>query len=578
MAELVASLPAPRKMRWSDVELPFVRPIQWLVAMLGAEVLEVEAAGLKASNRSRGHRFLAPGPIPLEDAAGYLEELRAGEVIADLDERIERTLEGAARAAATRELSLRSDPELLEEVANLVEFPVAVLGAFEPSYLELPDAVLTTVMIRHQRFFPTQSAASELAPYFVAVSNNRVPDPDLIRSGYEQVLEGRLQDARFFWDSDRGKSLSQHAWGLSGINFHRDLGTMADKVARVGEAARRIAGELQLSGEEMETLEAALPIFRADLATQMVFEFPELEGVMARAYAGVEGLADPVAEALEQGTLPKGPSSPVPSGRVGALLSVSDRLDKLVGFFALGQRPSGSADPYGLRRDAVALARTLNRQGWRISPRELVAASAASYASTEVEIGGEVVAEVCLFIYERVASLLAEQGVPQVLARAATGGDPAVITVTRRAKLLARLLEIDEFPDLMALYKRAANLAREASHEVDVDPARFGAEEEEPLFQALPGTRRATERLLAGVRRRLSPWDLAEAAPAQLDALGDEVGGILALKAPLDAFLDNVLVMVDDPAVRDNRLALLREVRDTLRELGALEELEGVHS
>ncbi|MDE0100442.1 MAG: glycine--tRNA ligase subunit beta [Truepera sp.] len=576
LSQLVADLPAPRKMRWGEVQTPFVRPVHWLVALLGTEILDVEAAGVKASNLSYGHRFLMPAAVTIKEPTHYVERLRAAEVIVDVDERSAITRVEVDSAAALGNLVATEDAELLEEVTNLVERPLGVLGAFDEDFLELPEEVLKAVMIDHQRFFPTRTSEGCLAPFFVAVSNNLVPNTCVIRKGYEQVLEGRLHDARFFWRSDCSKSLAQHARGLSGINFHRELGTMAAKIARVGETAQVIGDRLELTEAEWGVLKAVLPIFRADLATGMVAEFPELEGGMARAYAVAEGLDAEVAEVLEQGTLPKGPFSPVPGNRIGALLSVLDRIDKLVGFFAIGQRPTGSTDPYGLRRDAVAVARTLNEHGWEVPPKDLVAASEVSFASNKIPISGEVTEEVCRFLYERVASLLAERGVPQVLTRAAAGGAPPIIMVSRRAVLLSHLLSIGEFPDLMALYKRASNLAREAGEEAEVDPKRFLNPAEGFLHAALPAARRATEQLLSAVRCRLYPWDLARALPTELDFLEGGVADILALKAPLDTFLDNVLVMVDDPVTRENRLALLREVRDTLAEFGALENLEGV--
>ncbi len=576
LAGLVEDLPAPRKMRWADVSTPFMRPVHWLLAMLDDNVLELEAAGVRSGATTRGHRFLAPGEVRLRHATTYVDVLREASVLADPDERDEATWRAASEAAGQEGLVAHDDPALRAEVRNLVEYPVAVLGRFDEGYLELPDEVLSTVMIHHQRFFPTHAADGALASFFVGISNNRVTNEEVVRAGYEQVLEGRLYDARFFWDADRRKSLSQHAWGLSGIGFQKDLGSMADKIARVSDVAGRLAEALELPREERASLEQALPIFRADLSTDMVFELPELEGVMARAYALAEGLPEEVAVALEDGVLPRGPGDRLPATRIGAVLAVADRIDKVVGFFALGKRPSGSADPFALRRDGLGIARVLNAQGWRLPLADVVLEGAAPHRANGWEIPAEGEAEVERFLWDRVGSLLNEQGMPVPVVRAAVQGSRSVIDASRRAHLLRSLMGHEEFPDLMALYKRAANLARQEERRRNVKPGLFRNEYEAPLFEALPGARRGVEALLAQVREALPGWDLASPPARPLGELGDEVGAVLALKAPLDAFLDNVLVMVDEPEVRSNRLALLREVTEVLRELGALDQLEGV--
>ena len=301
-------------------------------------------------------------------------------MIADVAARQQKTLEVSQEAAAQDDLTLIYDDELLEEVSHLVEFPTPILGTFDERYLELPEEVLTTTMTHHQSFFPTRRENGALAPVFVGVSNNRVPDAGVVRRGYEHVLDGRLGDARFFWNADRERSLSQHAWGLSGIGIHRQLGTVADKVARVGVSAGVLAERLQFSEHELEVLDKAVPVFRADLATQMVAELPELEGVMARAYATADGYDLEVATALEDGARPVTAGGPLPESNVGALLAVADRMDKLVGFFDAERRPSGSADPFGLRRDAIAAARILNAQGWLEPPNSFTEAAAQGYA------------------------------------------------------------------------------------------------------------------------------------------------------------------------------------------------------
>lgn len=593
LAGVVRDLSAPRKMRWGSEPTPFIRPVAWLLALLGEEPLEVSVAGVTSGSTSRGHRFLHPVEVTITSAASYVQQLRDAWVLVDRDERRAAT-EAAVREAA-HEAGVHASylSELLDEVTDLVEWPFAIIGSFEESYLELPREVLATVMITHQRFFPTSAASGELAAKFVGVANNRVPDTAVVRAGYEQVLAGRLYDARFFWRSDRRKSLSQHAWGLAGIAFQRELGSMADKTARVGEAVGALLDALAVSGPEAEAVHSALPIFRADLATEMVYEFPELEGVMGRAYALAEGLAPATADALLGGVRPRSHDDGVPDTVAGAVLALADRADKLVGFFALGKKPTGSADPFALRRDGLALVRVLSARGWTLPLTTLVEAAATAYSDVAVTVTTEMQSAVVDFLWDRVASLLLEQGASVPLVRAAIGGSTTAIGAARRVELLKALMRHSDFADLMALYKRASNLAGAAGpvaaggdgtslsggelgqQAPAVKPELFVETPEAPLHAALAPAHAAVQELLTSAREQLPAWDLRDHAPAELAGLDAAIAAVAALKAPLDEFLDGVLVMAPDAALRRNRLALLSEVVLTLRQLGALEHLEG---
>ena len=586
LAQIVADLPAPRKMRWAEEPTPFLRPVSWLLALLDEEPLAVEAAGVRSGRTTRGHRFLAPDEVRVRAPGVYAEVLRQRSVIAERGERRVATLEAVRATAEAAGLAPYHDDALLDEVTDLVEWPFPVLGAFDERYLELPDEVLATVMIKHQRFFPTRVGGADgaLARHFVGVSNNRVDDVALVRKGYEGVLAGRLYDARFFWDSDLRKSLSQHAWGLAGIAFQKELGSMADKTARVGTVARQIAEAVAIDPAETEALVEALPVFRADLASDMVYEFPELEGVMARAYALAEGMPAAAADALLGGVLPRSHVDDVPATPAGAVLSVADRLDKLVGFFALDKRPSGSADPFALRRDGLAVARVAAAHGWQVPVSVLVAAAAAGYRDGPAQVTEATERDVTAFVWDRVSSLLLEQGTAVPVVRAAVAGSRSVIGAARRTVLLRTLMERPDFADLMALYKRAANLAKAAEPadvagdgppETRVRSEAFREPQEAPLLRALPDARAGAEALVATASHDLPAWDLARPAPAALAGLDEAVARVVNLKAPLDAFLDGVLVMAEDTAVRRNRLLLLTAVVDVLRHLGALEELEG---
>jgi glycyl-tRNA synthetase beta chain len=574
LKEIVEKLPAPRKMRWADVVTPFVRPVSWLVALLDNDIIPFTVAGLSSGRTTYGHRFLAAQAHELKNASEYVSALEKRFVIADPKVREQRTLESAQAAAASAGFTVESSEALLEDISHIVEYPVGILGNFDQNYLELPEEVLATTMIHHQRFFPTRDKTGKLAPHFVGISNNKVPDEAVVRQGYEQVLAGRLYDAKFFWEADRKKSLSQHAWGLGGIAFQKELGSMGDKISRVSVTAKALAETLGVNVAELETLEQALPIFRADLATQMVGELPELEGIMNRAYALAEGHSTEVAQALEDGLVPKGPNDTLPSSNIGAVLSVADKLDKLVGFFAINKRPSGSADPFGLRREANALVRVLNAKGWQLSLAELISLASKSFIGN-VKASEEIQQQLGSFLWDRVQNLLADEGIRIELVRAATSDNPAIITATQRCHLLQTLSENPEFPALMTLYRRATTLANQAPEKASVETKLLN-DYEEKLFEALPQTRVAVQRLLSKTSEQLGAWDLGSGPKQTLTGLEKDITEALAVKAPLDAFLDNVMVMVDDAKLKNNRLALLREVRDVLRTLGKLEELEGI--
>jgi glycyl-tRNA synthetase beta chain len=574
LKEIVEKIPAQRKMRWSDVPTPFMRPVSWLVALLDKDIIPVEVAGVTSGRTTYGHRFLSPKAHDFKDAKNYEKTLEKLFIIADPKVREQRTLEAAQTAASKAGFSTESNTALLEDISHIVEYPVAILGNFDESYLELPEEVLTTTMIHHQRFFPTRDKSGKLAAHFVGISNNKVPDEAVVRKGYEQVLGGRLYDAKFFWETDRKKSLSQHAWGLGGIAFQKELGSMGDKISRVSVTAKALAERLGSSEAELTTLEGALPIFRADRATQMVSELPELEGIMGRAYALAEGHSAEVAQALEDGMLPKGPSDPIPASSIGAVLAAADKLDMLTGFFAINKRPSGSTDPFGLRREANALVRVLNAKGWNISVSELVGMAAQSYTGN-VTANEEAQKTLTSFLWDRVQSLLSEEGIRVELVRAATSDNPAIITATQRCHLLQTLSENPDFPALMTLYRRATTLANQAPEKTKVDAKLFN-DYETQLFETLPKAREAVERLLSKTKDQLGVWDLGKGPSTKLVSLEQDISEALSVKAPLDAFLDNVMVMVDDVKLKNNRLALLREVRDVLRTLGRLEELEGL--
>jgi|TARA_Y100000814_G_scaffold47547_2_gene29525 glycyl-tRNA synthetase beta chain len=573
---VIQEIPAPRKMRWGSGRTSFIRPIQWVTALFGSELVPFEVAGINAGSITYGHRFLSPGPIEIRDPRDYVQLLSEAEVLVDVEERLEATKRELKAAIGKRNLKVTIDQNLLDEVTNLVEKPFGILGEYDHSHLELPEEVLRTVMMKHQRFFPISGLNGQIAPFFAAISNNSVKNVHVVRNGYQQVLNGRLQDAKYFWEADRKFKLLEHADRLSGINFHRKLGTIADKVARIRRSTISVSRVLAISKEARKQLEEVLPIYQADLSTEMVAEHPDLEGTMGKEYALSEGLEPEIAQILEEGRLPKASMNRLPGNNVGALLSVMDRLDTITGFFSIGSGPTGSTDPYGLRRAAVAVVRILNRQGWKIPARDLISISAGTLRPLLNSESEATVEEVSRFLHERMVSILQEHGIKTSITRAAADIKLPVIHNARRALLLSHLCTIGEFPDLLALFKRASNLIGETNTDGQINPALFRDPAESYLAKSLGQFREATRALIEKADKAFIPWDLQANLPDRPQELSHEISGILAIKEPLDNFLDKVLVMADEEEVKRNRLALLKEVKETLSSLGNLERVEGV--
>ncbi|MEM6430964.1 MAG: glycine--tRNA ligase subunit beta [Deinococcota bacterium] len=576
LSDFTNDLPAARKMRWGDHNFAFVRPIAWLLALLDDQVIDLELAGIQANNITYGHRFLAPDPIVLTRPEDYPKVLEAAYVVASLDSRRERTWQAALEVSQGRNLNPKRNRQVLDDITHLVEYPVAIVGSFDSSFLNLPNDVLETVLVHHQRLLPLRDGRGELAPHFVCIANTRVPNEQVVRRGYEHVLAGHLADAQFFWEADLSKSLAQHAWGLSGLSFHKDLGSMADKVTRIELSAGLMASAVNLSADQQAVLAKALPIFRADLNTQMVAAFPELEGIMACAYAQAEGYSVEVADALEHGMRPHTVSSALATSPVGLLLAVCDRLDTLLGLFATDKRPSGSADPFKLRRHASALARTLNASGWRLSLRQCIDMATEAFVANGIDIDPETILATEAFVWHRVTSLLHDEGISADIIRAATYDTPPILNAARRAHLLLALRPHNAFQALLTVYKRTANLTQAVDLSAIPNPRRFKSDYEMALYTALEQTRTSLSRLTTMAQQVLSPWDLGRGPDASFEHLDESLEGLLTLQAPLEAFLDNVHVNVNNDKLRLNRLALLHSVRSTLGSLGALEELSSV--
>ncbi len=539
LANVVASLRFPKSMRWGDGTLRFARPIRWLVAMWGREVIPFELEGVVAGKTTRGHRVLADRAIPLPAAEAYVEVLREeGRVLVDVEERRSRILQQIETLAREIGGELMLDEVLLDEVTHLVEWPTALRGQFDPAYLEVPEEILVLTMKEHQRYFPVRDKA--LLPVFIAVRNGDETGIDIVRAGNEKVLSARLADARFFYTEDLKRPLSQRVEELKSVVFQERLGSLWDKTQRVRKIIERIGGGLPEA--DLEKADRAATLCKADLVTNVVYEFPELQGVMGREYALRSGEDASIAEAIFEHYLPRHASDELPKTLPGILVSLADKADTIVGCFGIGLVPTGSADPYALRRQALGIIRIQLAHRTPIRLRQLLEAAADGYTGV-IEEPHEVVAQVLDFFAARMRHLLIEEGVRHDLVDAALAlGVDDLIAAWQRAKALQEAAGTETFAALITAYQRAANLAKKASSEAVVDPKLFSDDEEAKLWDAL---------------RKVRPEVEAEAMAGRYEQALQILAG---LRPRVDAFFDAVLVMAQDEAVRNNRLALLQEV------------------
>ncbi len=542
LPKLVAALSFPKYMRWGEGTLRFVRPIRWLLAIYGGTLVPFSLDGLRSDSKTYGHRFLSPRGLRVRNFQDYVQKLEEKFVIVDPARRRELVRSLATEAAAAVKGQPLLDDALVESVADLVEFPTAICGAFKPEYLELPREVIVTPMQKHQRYFPVVDKGGMLLPHFVTISNMRAKDMDLIRQGNERVLRARLNDAEFFFAEDRKRPLPGRVPDLTQIIFQEKLGTVFDKVQRLRSLVGAIADRVDPAARA--TAERAAELCKADLVTSLVKEFPTLQGVMGRVYAGLAGEAPEVCQAIEEHYLPRFAGDRLPAGSAGAIVGLADRLDSIVGCFGIGLIPTGSEDPYGLRRATLGVVQILLQRGFRLSLGTAVAQVRAAYGSRLTEDAEKTQREVLEFLRSRTQAVLSERGLlADVVEAVLSAGSDDVVDAARRAEALATLKREADFAELSVAFRRV----------VGIVPKGF----ERPV---------ETSRLVEGAERAL----YAQAMELKAEVEGLVVAQdylralqrIAALKPMVDMFFEEVLVIGPDEALTLNRFALLKAVRD----------------
>ena len=542
LAASLAALPTPKRMRWGSGEAEFVRPVHWLVALYGDRVLDIEVMGLRSGRETRGHRFHCPQPLELSHAGDYARRLEQdGMVMPSFEARresIARQIAAEAEAAGGQALV---DADLLDEVTALVEWPVALTGSFDARFLDVPQEALISTMQDNQKYFPLVDESGRMLARFIVISNIRSRYPEAVRNGNERVLRPRFADAEFFWEQDRRDTLASRESWLGTVVFEQHLGTLADKSARLALLMESLSAPMEL---DPALARRAAQLAKCDLGTRMVFEFPELQGTMGRYYALHDGEPEALAAALEQHYWPRQAGAALPEAPLAQALALADRLDTLVGIFAIGKEPSGTKDPFALRRAALGLLRILVERELPLALTPLLESAAAGVA---VRVPGAIAAvpRVHAYILDRLRGYLLEQGMaPEVFEAVASVAPDVPLDFVQRARAVQRFRERPEAESLAAANKRIRNLLRKAEEPV-------GESVDEALLQS------PAEQLLLETLQALEPR--VAAAVENADYVG-AMEDLASLRAPVDAFFTDVMVMVDDPALRANRLALLRRM------------------
>lgn len=534
----LAKLPVPKRMRWGDKTTEFVRPVHWVVLMYGNEVIPATVLGIESGNRTQGHRFHASEPVTLRHAADYQKTLESqGYVLADFEQRQQVIKQQVLDIAASLGGKAVIDEDLLDEVTALNEWPVAIAGEFEKAFLSVPAEALIKTMQDNQKYFPVIDETGKLKNCFITISNIKSQSPEKVKAGNERVVRPRLADAKFFWEQDQKQPLEAFADALENVVFQEKLGTIAEKTQRVTELAGKIAATV---GANEGFVKRAAQLGKCDLMTEMVGEFASLQGVMGKRYAEAGGEPEEVAIAIDEQYMPRGASDKTAETVTGQILSISDKLDTLVGVFAIGQKPTGVKDPYALRRASLGILRTIIERELDLDLSVLIH-DAALLLADKVD-AQQVEEEVFDYILERLRAYYLDRGVPVDVFDAVAALKPTrPLDFDKRIKAVTVFRELPEAKSLAAANKRVGNILKKSagSAEGNIDDALFEEEAEKSLYTELKS-------LEGGVVDRFDNGDYT-AALKQLSVL----------REPVDAFFDSVMVMADDEKIKNNRIALL---------------------
>lgn len=555
LTQVITSLTFPVTMHWNQYDFEYIRPIHWIVALLDEEIIPLQILDVKSGRTSRGHRFLG-NDLTFATAKEYEEKLAAEFVIADPMKRREMITEQIAEIAAKENFVVNLDADLLEEVNNLVEYPTAFVGNFADKYLAVPEEVLVTSMKEHQRYFDVRNQEGLLLPHFISVRNGNNVKLENVAKGNEKVLTARLEDAEFFYNEDKKLTIDELVEKLKNVTFHEKIGSMYEKMQRVGVSAQIIGETVGLTKEELEDLKRASEIYKFDLVTNMVGEFPELQGIMGEKYALLQGEKPAVAQAIREHYLPISSEGELPESNIGAVLAIADKMDSLQTFFAAGMLPSGSNDPYALRRQTYGIVRIIEAKSWYFPLIKLQQAIGKKINSDEARFGIQLASgqkEVADFFKARLRQRLHSEDTRHDVIDAVVNSEQEDVTkLFKAANILNRHLQDDNFKTSVEALTRVINLAKKnEANSGHVDPNLFENESEQALFDAVA--------------------DLEQKFPRQ--TMEENYQGLMDLRPVIEAYFDATMVMVDDERIRRNRLNQLQIIAKMALAFASLDEL-----
>ncbi|WP_019242627.1 MULTISPECIES: glycine--tRNA ligase subunit beta [Bacillus] len=545
LKDIITSLSFPKNMRWANNDLRFIRPIKWIVALFGEEVIPFSITNVGTGKTSLGHRFLGK-QVTIEEPTSYEEKMKEQFVIVDADYRKQLIRTQLQELEKQNGWVIPVDEDLLEEVNNLVEYPTALFGKFEDEFLELPDRVLITSMKEHQRYFPVKNQSGELLPFFVTVRNGNDKGIEIVAKGNEKVLRARLADAAFFYREDQTKEIADCLKKLESIVYHEEIGTLSEKVSRVRSLTNSISDALQVDAETKQLADRTAEIAKFDLVTGMVYEFPELQGYMGERYARIKGEKEEVAVAINEHYMPRHAEDDVPSSQIGAIVSVAEKMDTIASCFAIGNIPTGSQDPYALRRQASGIVQILLEKNWTLSLETIV-----QFALDLVEKQGiakrdlaEIKADMITFFAARIKHYLGEKEVRYDLIDAVLSGEIGeVASLVNRALVLEKVKNDESFKASIEALSRVMNIAVKLEVAPKVNTELFENEYETALYNQFVAVKSEYETL----HNEEKKFSL-----------------LTSLKGAIEAYFDNTMVMADDEALRFNRLSLMKEISDEI--------------
>ncbi|WP_283580526.1 glycine--tRNA ligase subunit beta [Ligilactobacillus aviarius] len=559
MRDVAMDLKFPTMMRWGTNDFQYVRPIRWIVAMLDDQVIPFKILNIESGNVSQGHRFLGK-PVELKSADDYVEALRSEKVIVDAAERKSMIRDQINNLAQKNNWKIVIDEDLLEEVNNLVEYPTVFAGSFDEKYLSVPDQVLITSMKDHQRFFYVTDQNGKLLPNFVSVRNGNTEYLENVVQGNEKVLTARLEDAKFFYEEDQKQSIADYVERLKKVMFHDKIGTIYEKMARVRLLAAQIGKFVGLNDQELADLDRAAQIYKFDLVTGMVGEFAELQGVMGEIYARLQGENDNVAAAIREEYMPTSAEGELPATKVGAVLSIADKIDSIQAFFAAGMIPSGSNDPYALRRQALGIVRIALARNWKLSvPMMLKFVENAMNERPDLYkniMPGDEQKDMQQFIIDRLAQIMNgdKQLRHDVLDTVVANPENAFVDIEEAAKILGKHLEDDDFKETIEALTRVGRMAKKAPN--FEDDAVLKAE----LFE-----NESEKKLAEAVKKVATAFEQAD--------LEEKFNQLASLKDPITDYFDSTMIMAKDEDVKQNRLLQLKQIADLTKDFGELDNL-----